>query len=543
MTRDLIIQPSYDAIVIGAGHNGLTCACYLARFGLKVLVIEKYDSIGGMTITEEITLPGYMSDVHAFGYQLSNLSPVPSELQLYNYGFELIKPEICYSHIFPDGGSISMYRDLQKTVKSLEKYSKKDVQTWIKIFDTYKKEKKDIVSSINSSPQLLSSKIKKMEKGIVADEIILNRYRFLIQSMRSWCNEYFESEEARVMFGTFAAFVGLSPDDAGGGSLSYLFSRIIQDEANNVVRGGFINLPLALARYLKANRGNIITKCGVDKIIIKNGRAIGVKLENGKVIGVKKIITSSTDPYTLIIDYIGEENVNSTIVKQMKNLEWGDSIFAIYIALKNPIKSKVNTEVTNSTQLHLSPPSVEYLSKIFYECRSGKVPSEPLPIMSNDSMVDLSRTPKGRHLIKFLVLSVPYKIKYFKYADEKNEENTYLEKAENWNDFKEKYADSIVYLITENYLPNLKKETLKGVVFSPLDFENRPTNTRFGTLSCGAVTPYQLLNMRPILELSNYKIPSIHNVYLCGSGNHPGPGVSMAPGRNAGQVILSDLKS
>jgi len=100
-----------------------------------------------MTITEEITLPGYMSDVYAFGYHLANLSPVPSELQLYNYGFELIKPEICYSYIFPDGGSISMYRDLQKTVQSLEKYSKKDAQTWIKIFDTYKKEKKDIVSS------------------------------------------------------------------------------------------------------------------------------------------------------------------------------------------------------------------------------------------------------------------------------------------------------------------------------------------------------------------------------------------------------------
>jgi phytoene dehydrogenase-like protein len=145
-------------------------------------------------------------------------------------------------------------------------------------------------------------------------------------------------------------------------------------------------------------------------------------------------------------------------------LDWGDSIFAIYIALKNPIKSKENTEVTNSTQLHLLPPSVEYLSKIFYECRSGKVPYEPLPIMSNDSMVDLSRTPKGRHLIKFLVLSVPYKIKYFKYADEKNEENTYLEKLK------------IGMISRKNMLTNcipdnrklstkFKKETLKGVVF------------------------------------------------------------------------------
>ena len=540
MTNDDTIQSSYDAIVIGAGHNGLTCACYLARYGLKVLVIEKYHSIGGMTITEEITLPGFLSDVHAFSYQLANLSPVPIELNLGNYGFELIKPEISYSHIFPDGGYITMYRDILKTVKSIEKYSNKDAKTWTKLFETYKKEKKDIISSINSSPQLLSSQIKKMEKS-VSEKILLNKFRSNIQSMRSWGNEYFESEEIRVLFGTFAAFVGLSPDDAGGGSFSYLFSSIIQDEGNNIVRGGFINLPLALAKYLKTNGGSIITNSGVEKIIIKNGRAIGVRLENGKIIGVKKVVASSTDPYTLIINHIGEENIDPIIVKQIKKIEWGDSIFAIYIALESPIKSKTNSKVTYSPQLHLSPPSVEYLSKIFYECRSGKLPSEPLPIMSNDSMVDESRTPKGKHLLKFLVLSVPYKVEHYLNNDKKNERNIYLADTKNWSDFKEKYADSILTMIAENYLPNLKKETIKRVVFSPLDFENRPTNTRFGTLSCGAVTPYQLSNMRPIPELSNYKIPSIQNVYLCGSGSHPGPGVSMAPGRNAAHVILSDI--
>lgn len=540
MTNDDTIQSSYDAIVIGAGHNGLTCACYLARYGLKVLVIEKYHSIGGMTITEEITLPGFLSDVHAFGYQLANLSPVPIELNLGNYGFELIKPEISYSHIFPDGGYITMYRDILKTVKSIEKYSNKDAKTWTKLFETYKKEKKDIISSINSSPQLLSSQIKKMEKS-VSEKILLNKFRSNIQSMRSWGNEYFESEEIRVLFGTFAAFVGLSPDDAGGGSFSYLFSSIIQDEGNNIVRGGFINLPLALAKYLKTNGGSIITNSGVEKIIIKNGRAIGVRLENGKIIGVKKVVASSTNPYTLIINHIGEENIDPIIVKQIKKIEWGDSIFAIYIALESPIKSKTNSKVTYSPQLHLSPPSVEYLSKIFYECRSGKLPSEPLPIMSNDSMVDESRTPKGKHLLKFLVLSVPYKVEHYLNNDKKNERNIYLADTKNWSDFKEKYADSILTMIAENYLPNLKKETIKRVVFSPLDFENRPTNTRFGTLSCGAVTPYQLSNMRPIPELSNYKIPSIQNVYLCGSGSHPGPGVSMAPGRNAAHVILSDI--
>ena len=122
---DNVCDLYYDAIIIGARHNGLTCASYLAKAGLKVLVVEEYHTIGGMTTTEEITLSGFKSDVHAFGYQLANLSPVPKELNLIRYGFELIKPEISYSHIFPDGRYISMYRDLEGTIKSIERFSKK----------------------------------------------------------------------------------------------------------------------------------------------------------------------------------------------------------------------------------------------------------------------------------------------------------------------------------------------------------------------------------------------------------------------------------
>ena len=109
----------YDAIVIGAGHNGLTCACYLARAGLKVLILEQYHTIGGMTITEEITLPGFHSDLHAFGYQFGNLSPAPAELGLANFGFELLYPDPNFSQAFPDGGLVSMYQDLEKTVASI----------------------------------------------------------------------------------------------------------------------------------------------------------------------------------------------------------------------------------------------------------------------------------------------------------------------------------------------------------------------------------------------------------------------------------------
>jgi phytoene dehydrogenase-like protein len=233
----------YDAIIIGAGHNGLTCACYLARSGLSVLVLEDYHSIGGMTITEEITLPGFRSDVHAYGYQLANLSPVPSELGLERYGFELIYPEISISHIFPnDHGCVSLYKLIDKTLKSIQKFSDKDARTWNKMFEEYKLNRDLIISSLNSPPVVPIEYAKAISSNneLTESKIALagDEFRRRSQSMRSWCDEHFESDEIKAMFGTFAAFVGLSPEDAGGGDLCYLFAAIIQDGGNNVVKGG-----------------------------------------------------------------------------------------------------------------------------------------------------------------------------------------------------------------------------------------------------------------------------------------------------------------
>lgn len=535
---------SYDAVVIGAGHNGLTCACYLAKVGLKVLVLEEYHTIGGMTITEEITLPGFKSDVHAFGYQLANFSPVPKELNLYRYGFELIKPEISYSHIFPNGGYISMYREIGKTMKSIEKYSKRDAVTWNKMFNTFLKNKDAIIESINSSPRLLSSKLKYMENESKYkhdyNNIEIDTYKFDIQSMRSWANEWFESEESKVMFGTFSAFVGLGPDDAGGGGLSYLFANCIQDGGNNVVKGGFINLPIALSKFITSHGGQILTNSSVKKIIVRNGKAIGVRLENGKEIGVKKIIASSTDPFTLVVKHLGEENVEKRILQKVKGIEWGDAIFAIYLALNNPIKFKNNSEILSlSSQIHFSPPEIDYFSKIFSECRSGKIPTNPLAIMSNDSLMDPSRVPNNKHLLKFLILSVPYDIKEI-ISDNKSKVEFLTTKLE-WNQVKDYFSDTIISSIDKDYIPNLREEILKITSYSPKDFENKPSTCIKGTIACGAVLPYQRGAMRPIQELSNYRIPSISNLYLCGSGCHPGPGVSMAPGRNAAMNIIDDL--
>src|SRR5215831_16293877 len=144
----------YDAIIIGAGHNGLTCACYLARAGLKVLVLEQYHTVGGMTVTEEETLPGFWSDIHASGYQLANLSPVPNELGLLDR-YELIEPEIPFSHAFPNGDIISVHRDIEKTVADIARYSRKDATTWRALMDRFLAQKTVITEGMFSPPPSL----------------------------------------------------------------------------------------------------------------------------------------------------------------------------------------------------------------------------------------------------------------------------------------------------------------------------------------------------------------------------------------------------
>jgi phytoene dehydrogenase-like protein len=200
----------YDAIIIGAGHNGLTCGCYLARAGLKVLVLEQYHTVGGMTVTEEETLPGFWSDIHASGYQLANLSPVPRELDLLDR-YKIIEPEIPFSHAFPNGDIISVHRDVEKTAANIARYSLKDGEPWRVLMNRFRAEKDAITASMFSPPPSFPT----AAENFAASPAGMDAYRFSMQTVRSWANQTLEAEATKTLFCSFATFFGASPDDAG----------------------------------------------------------------------------------------------------------------------------------------------------------------------------------------------------------------------------------------------------------------------------------------------------------------------------------------
>lgn len=519
----------HDAIVIGAGHNGLTCACYLAKAGLKVLVLERYHTAGGMTLSEEVTLPGYWSDLHASGYQLANLSPVPVELALADHGLQLCAPGFVYAHAFPGGRSLAVSRDAEATHRALGRYSPRDADTWRELLQRYRAGREQLVAALFSPPPAsLSGAIAAME----ASPGGLGPYRFGLQSMRSWCDQTFEAEEVKSLFGAFALFMGHAPDDAGGAELSWLFGAVLQNEGNYLVRGGMRHLPLALTRVLRAHGGEVRTGAGVERILVEGGRAVGVRLESGEEVAAGQLVAASVDPAQLALRLLGPEVVGEAIAGKLERYEWGDAVMVIYLALDGPVEYRAGPEAGAAAHVHLAPPSLAALAAASAQCRAGQLPAAPLIVCWNDTTVDPTRAPADKHLKKLVVLGVPYRI---------TGDVTGRVAARNWDEACDPYADYLIELVAAQYLPGLKEKLLKRVARSPVDLERQLSSAVRGTLSQGAMLPYQTGPMRPIPELAHYRTP-VPNVYLCGSGTHPGPGVSMGPGRNAAQAIAADLR-
>jgi beta-carotene ketolase (CrtO type) len=399
------MSSKYDVIVVGAGHNGLTCACYLARAGLRVLALDRYPEVGGMTITHEVTLPDYRSDVHASGFLVAKLTPAPEELELEARGVELITPDPNWAHVFSDGRALSISRDVDRTASAIAAFSQRDAQAFTRLYDRYRDQKPAIVRGMCSpAPSLADHARELTERG-------LDAYRLQTQTARAAANELFESDEMRTVFASFALHAAASPDDVGGGEFAWLFATAVQDVGCSLVKGGMHNVSLALASDLRAHGGEVRTNAAVESILVEGDRVVGVRLDGGETILADEGIAASVDPLHLAVDLLGRDTLGDQLVEKMRRYEFGDAFFGIYAALDGPPDYAAGADVANACYLHLGADSIEHMSRAFAECRSGLLPSSPMLGVINESVVDPTRAPEGRHLIKLVAHFVPYEIR------------------------------------------------------------------------------------------------------------------------------------
>lgn len=504
----------YDAIIIGAGHNGLTCACYLARAGMRVLVAEAKDAIGGMTTTSELVMPGFWTDVHASGYQLANLSSAAEELDLASYGLELIRPDVSLSKVFPDQRCLSIRATLDDSCASIAAFSPLDAERWRSLFAGYLDQKKQLRQELESPPLAPGAQLTTLAHGATGQE----RLRFHFQSVRSWAREQFASDAMRDLMADFAAHAGFAPDDAGGAAFAYLFLSVIQDTGNRVVKGGMGQLPAALAACLQHHGGEISSGVAVDQIQVDRGAATGVVLANGEQVRARCVV-SSAHPRHLILHLLRNAGLDQQVVDAIDDYELGVSQMGIYLALSGPVTYLAGDDAATATQVHLIPPSTDALAEVFRQIRSDQLPEQPSLFLVNEAALEPSRVPPGKSSLKIILTTVPY--------------------AVDWASERARYAQQVIDQIARTYIPDLKEKIIGTVIMSPVDYEVDLSSAIQGTVTHGAMPLYQQGAMRPMLQLGQYRGP-VERLYLCGAGSHPGPGVSMMPGHNAARVVLGD---
>ncbi len=245
---------------------------------------------------------------------------------------------------------------MEKTAAQIARYSRKGADTWHTLMRRFLDEKEAITTTMFSPPAPFPT----AAAGFAASSEGVDAYRFSMKSVRSWANQTLEAEAIRTLFGSFATFLGASPDDAGGAQLSWLFASVLQNVGNKLVKGGMHRVTLALAKDLRAHGGVIRTNARVQRILGNTRGATAVRV-NGEEIRVGRLVVSNVDPAHLVLDLLGVDMVGPEVMAKMQRYEWGDSVFVLYVALDGPVHYKAGPAAAQSAHVHLTELSLEFL--------------------------------------------------------------------------------------------------------------------------------------------------------------------------------------
>ena len=532
-------KTKYDVAIIGGGHNGLTTACYLAKAGLKVAVIERHSYVGGAAVSRELH-PGWTYS--NCSYVCSLLRPeIFRDLELSKHGLQII-PYEGSATMLDDGRFYAHYSDHDLNYRSIAKFSKKDAEAYERFSKDVMRQCKIIKPLLKMTPPDPTSFrpkdimglldfakffAAKDELGGLGEKEIYDTIRFWTMSVRDYLEEYFESEVVKAhMAGSAIIGTALGPYSPGS---AYVLLHHYMGEVDGTVgawghsRGGMGSITKAMAASLKASGGDIIAGSPVTKILIKNNRSHGVVLENGDEIYADKLV-SNLDVKRTFLKVVEKENIPDDFYNAVKNFKIRGSSGKLNIALDDlPIwKSIPEGDPAGTGDLHITQ-SIEEMEGAYDDWKDGRWSKLPYVDMCIPSINDPTMAPQGKHYMSVFVQYVPYNLADGGWTEEKR-----LEFG--------KHVMNRIGAYSENFNDIIKHAEIR----TPKELEEEVGLTE-GNIFQGELTMDQLMFNRPIPGYAQYKTP-IKNLYMCGSSTHPGGGVMGAPGANAAREILIDLK-
>jgi phytoene dehydrogenase-like protein len=514
------MSKKYDAAVVGGGHNGLTCACYLAKAGLKVIVLERRHIVGGAVCTEEDIIPGYKIDVGSSAHIMIHLTPVIKDLQLEKFGLEYIDCDPFAFAPMPDGANaIYFWKDVDKTCESIE-----DADSYKKFVAEWEKLNEGVFQAFLKPPTILN-----LGRHLIFGTKSKNpadMVRKLMTSYGSLVRETFKHEGLRAAMAWLAAQSGPPPTAMASGDFLGWHSMIHKSGVKRP-RGGSGALTQAMARCLTHHGGEILLNAEVAKIEVENGETGGIILENGEKIEAKRII-SNAHVHTLFLKLIGRENLPAGLAERIENVRIGNGFGMIVRCAVSELPDYISAPNSGKPRdchhgLQLLCPTLDYLDKSYADYLNGIPSKNPGALAMTFSAVDPTLAPEGKHTLFIWGQYYPYE----------------LSNGENWKDIKEREADKLIEVVN-SYAPNVKNSIIERFVQSPPDLEQRLGLLR-GNVMHVEMDFDQMFLFRPLPEMSQYKTP-IKNLYLTGASTHPGGGVFAASGYNTAQVVLKDVK-
>jgi phytoene dehydrogenase-like protein len=525
----------YDAIIIGAGHNGLTAAAYLARAGYSTLVVERRDIVGGCCVTEEIA-PGCRASTTS--YIASMLRPeVIRDLRLADHGLRMIPCDPALQVPFPDGQLVSWWAKREQVVEELRRISPKDAETFVRIDERLKRLARYLQPFFLEPPPEPGTqsfdgwidlfRAGKRFRGISSIEIS-QLVSFLTGSLGEFLDRNYESDKVKTLFlanNVYGKHGGPYQPGSALGLLFHLLSGGEQEQQGfyGHVVGGMGSITSAMAKAAEGFGAEIRTGCPVQQIDSRDGRVRGVVLEDGTEIRAR-VVLSNADPKRTFLGMVPERDLPAEFVHAIRGIKMDGPCAKVNMVLSEEPRF-IGTPANYAPQersLFTLVPSLEFAERCYDIAKFGEIPEQLWVDCVIASNADPSLAPAGKHIMTCFVQYVPYKLR-----------------QGTWDDNRELLGERVVKKIAE-YAPNVPDAIIARQILTPLDLE-RTYGLTEGNIFHGDLNLEQLFFNRPVAGWSQYRTP-IGGLYLCGAGAHPGGGVTGAPGHNCAPQVLRDLK-
>jgi phytoene dehydrogenase-like protein len=525
----------YDAVIIGGGHNGLTCACYLAGAGYRVRVLERRAVVGGAAITEEF-IPGFRNSAAA--YTVSLLHPkVIRELRLAEHGLRIVERPLANFLPLSDKAHLKIGNAVGQTQAEVGRFSRRDAERLPGYYamlegagnvlrDLMLRTPPNVGGGMRDTFAMLRVSRRMRKAGMAARRDLFD---LVTKSAGDVLDSWFESAALKAAFG-FDAVVGNYASPYSPGSAYVLLHHVIGEVngrrgAWGHAVGGMGAITQAMAKEAERRGVEITTGCEVHKVCIDQRGAQGVQLADRSMVDARCVV-ANVDPRRLYLKLVDPAALDEDFVQRIRGYKCGSATFRMNVAL---------AELPDFTSLpgrHQQPhhqsgiiiaPSLAYMEQAYFDARTYGCSRAPIIEMLIPSTVDSTLAPPGKHVASLFC-------QHFAYD---------LPNGLDWDGIRESAADHVLDTVTR-YAPNFKGAVLGRKILSPVDLE-REFGLTGGDIFHGALTLDQVWSARPVLGHANYRAP-VRGLYLCGAGAHPGGGVSGLPGHNAAREILRDLR-